>query len=217
MRGGFPPNLKPEDLKRKQGQKEYRAWAGDRIVTRDESAKAGQKYYFTGVPCTHGHVSLRYTKSNACLDCQTEACRKYNAEKRVIKAPDQETKDRKKLSRWLKRQDNLEEARRKDREAAQEWRKKNPGKYSEYNAPYRSNRKEATPAWLSKEHKEEMKNLVRERRRLTELTGTVHEVDHIYPVKGKTVCGLHVPWNMRVITKSENAVKWCKMPEEMEG
>ena len=39
---------------------------------------------------------------------------------------------------------------------------------------------------------------------LTLLTGVRHEVDHIYPIKGRKSCGLHVPSNLQVITWKEN-------------
>lgn len=43
--------------------------------------------------------------------------------------------------------------------------------------------------------------------RLTRRTGIVHEVDHIVPLQGENVCGLHVETNLRVITKAANREK----------
>jgi 5-methylcytosine-specific restriction endonuclease McrA len=46
---------------------------------------------------------------------------------------------------------------------------------------------------------------------LTKLTGERYVVDHIVPLISDEVCGLHVPWNLRVITQEENLRKSNKL------
>ncbi|MGG5289976.1 HNH endonuclease signature motif containing protein [Pseudomonas shirazensis] len=69
----------------------------------------------------------------------------------------------------------------------------------------------ATPSWVDLKA---VKAVYAESRRLTAETGVKHEVDHIIPIRGKRVCGLHVPWNLRVITKAANARKHAKFGDE---
>lgn len=80
----------------------------------------------------------------------------------------------------------------------------------------------ATPAWLTAGQLSEIKRMYEEARRLTETTGERYEVDHIVPLHSPVVSGLHVPWNMRVISKEENnrkgnrAFNEARSPEELE-
>lgn len=76
------------------------------------------------------------------------------------------------------------------------------------------NKKRATPKWLTEEHKQQIKVFYEESSRLTKDTGIKYNVDHIIPINGEAVCGLHVPWNLRVITETENFKKSNKLLDE---
>jgi hypothetical protein len=42
------------------------------VISRKEAIAGRLKYYFTGKPCCHGHVSERCTKYRYCLTCSAE-------------------------------------------------------------------------------------------------------------------------------------------------
>jgi 5-methylcytosine-specific restriction endonuclease McrA len=70
--------------------------------------------------------------------------------------------------------------------------------------------RQAMPAWANREA---MAQIYRDARRITKETGIPHEVDHIIPIKGKDVCGLHWEGNMVIVTREENRKKWAHMPD----
>lgn len=94
----------------------------------------------------------------------------------------------------------------KDRRTKQieAWRLNNSEKVVAKRANRRATKKNAMPPWVDKEEIRKIYNL---RDRITKETGIEHHVDHIIPLRGKGVRGLHVPWNLQIIPASENLSK----------
>lgn len=68
---------------------------------------------------------------------------------------------------------------------------------------------QATPPWACAD---EIKRVYELAARLTRETGVEHEVDHIFPLQGRLVSGLHCEANLRAIPKVENRKKGAKAP-----
>jgi len=93
-----------------------------------------------------------------------------------------------------------------------EYRKRNPEMFAKHSVKRRSSEKAATPSWISDEDKKQINLIYLKRDFINEVTGVKHEVDHIYPIQGKNSCGLHVPWNLRILTSTENRRKNNSLP-----
>ena len=76
---------------------------------------------------------------------------------------------------------------------------------------YRESRIRRTPAWTNESDKLRMKCYYQVAKMRTRETGETWSVDHIVPLQGEGVSGLHVSWNLQVITKSENVAKGNKL------
>lgn len=77
-------------------------------------------------------------------------------------------------------------------------------------ARYRARKNNAMPAWLTTEHKAQIRSIY------AEATMRGLEVDHAVPIRSKIVCGLHVPWNLQLLTPHENATKSNRLPPQHE-
>lgn len=60
---------------------------------------------------------------------------------------------------------------------------------------------------LSDEHKKEMRDIYWLASDLRKVTGEQYDVDHIVPINGKLICGLHVPWNLQILPSDINKSK----------
>lgn len=72
---------------------------------------------------------------------------------------------------------------------------------------WRAKQVNALPKWLSREDKDSMRRLYQSAVDSQEMLGIKVHVDHIIPLNGETVCGLHVPWNLQLMCGSENCQK----------
>ena len=93
------------------------------------------------------------------------------------------------------------------------WKSRNKGIVASHVAARKSHIRQATPKWLTKEQKQQIRSFYIEADKLKRETGVDYEVDHIVPIRGGLVHGLHVPWNLRVITAAENQKKNRKLLE----
>jgi 5-methylcytosine-specific restriction endonuclease McrA len=103
------------------------------------------------------------------------------------------------------------------RSARSAYKKRNPDLVLAGTSVRKRRHREATPKWITAEEKLAMRKLYLKARELTQLSGERYVVDHIVPLHGETVCGLHVPWNLRVITQAENLVKSNKLIDHTES
>ena len=83
--------------------------------------------------------------------------------------------------------------------------------YNQYHSARRSVFRKATPAWLTKEQQDEINDCYWRARDCSLVTGEPYEVDHVIPIKGRGVCGLHVPWNLQLLPMTVNRVKSNKV------
>lgn len=72
---------------------------------------------------------------------------------------------------------------------------------------YKNSILDNTPIWLTETMLFDINLLYKEAQRLTRATGEQYDVDHIVPLKGTDVCGLHVPWNLQVLSHKDNMKK----------
>lgn len=122
-------------------------------------------------------------------------------------------KEKQRTSAWLK--NNPEKVRKSNRLACEKWSIANKDMVSARAAKRRAAKLNALPKWLTKEQLEQIKELYTCARMFKLYTGEEYHVDHIVPLQGETVCGLHVPWNLQVIPAKENLSKSNKLQEEI--
>lgn len=164
-----------------------------------------------------------FYKNKTCADCLMGYCKDCKRKQNKNWSNNNSERHKELKDNWYKanKEDKLVKS------AA--WRKEHPDKMNEYSNAYKKRKPEknrlwssirrarvrnAMPKWIKVS---DLLPIYEEAQRISKETGIPHDVDHIIPLcavddSGKRIaCGLHVPWNLQVITAKKNRQKMNKI------
>ena len=84
------------------------------------------------------------------------------------------------------------------------WKIANPEKHKAFLSANSRRVRQATPKWANRKA---ILEIYMQASKLSKLYGTTFQVDHIIPLQGKLVCGLHVETNLQILTAEINRQK----------
>ena len=192
-------------------------------ATRSEAKCLGSTRYFTGEPCKKGHTALRITDSGVCVECRKEMKAAKTAADRAAKGlpplyrPTCEEDRRRHIAEY--KQQWFEQNKEKNLQRIKAWSERNKDrvlaakrKYREANPVVdrvnvgrrRAAKLQRTASWADQ-------NFIRffyaTRAYMSMETGLQWHVDHIVPLRGRLVSGLHTHHNLRVTPAVDNMKK----------
>lgn len=139
---------------------------------------------------------LHFYEGKQCNECE-KAWRKANMHR--ILASNRKYQERNK--------EKIKASRKVDKEAVKAWKKANRHKLTALQVKRESAKLQRTPKWLTINHFQQIEIFYKQAYELTKQLGVQMDVDHIVPLQGKNVSGLHVPWNLQVIPHAQNMSK----------
>ena len=176
------------------------------VISRKDARAAGLKRYFTGKPCSRGHISERLVNAG-CVECHSILGAKAEAKARAEGKEWATARSRNHYARDpQRRRDSSKRWRDRNRdrvrEAGRDWRERNLAICAHHASLRKARILQATPPWVDLE---EIKEIYRQ-------CPEGHHVDHIMPLVHAKLCGLHVPWNLQYLPASENRRKGNRIP-----
>ncbi len=195
---------------------------------------------FKGNPCKRGHDAMRYKSTGECVECvrvrmleetpeqkyrRLAMCKAYlnnlpPDKKAIVVARKKESTDRLRASeteeqreaRLFKQRESTKKYRDNEtpeqrevrlassRERTKRWNKRNPEHSLALSNAKKTHLRRQRPPWVDRSAIYAMyKNCPKG-----------YHVDHIVPLHGKIVSGLHVPWNLQYLPAKENMRKSAK-------
>ena len=185
------------------------------LVTRRVAEANSLKRYFTGEPCKHGHVSERLVRSCVCISCKQAAEQAYykaNAAKKRELTKEYRLRNpelaRARVRACAKANPEVariwtSENREKIRASVRKWDKAHQGRKNAIGAKRRAAQIRRTPAWTNADDL----SVIYAAAEVAKVMWPDTEVDHIIPLQGKYVSGLHVPLNLQIIPLFHNRSK----------
>ena len=181
------------------------------VISCKDARLQGLTMYYTGKPCKHGHIAQRLVVNGTCYDCIKLRVSKWQ----------QENPDKVKQSHeaWVKRNPGVANERRK------KWYAENLDRHNEQMRKYHADRPhlravlsskarasqlQRTPSWLTDDDWWMIEQAYEISKTRSLVTGLDWHVDHVIPLRGRNVSGLHVPANLRVIPAKINLKKGNK-------
>ena len=136
-----------------------------------------------------------------CKECSKAAKRKWNKENRA------------RLREYEKEYRKKESRKKYMKTYISKHQQENKSQWNAKGAKRRAAKLQRTPEWLTDDHLWIIKEVYELAQLRSQVTGVDHHVDHIVPMQGKDVSGLHVPWNLQVIPWYANLSKSNKLGE----
>ena len=162
----------------------------------------GEKHYTADKPCKRGHVGLRITSTGSCIECiRLKERERYHANpeatKNRVKAKYAKNAEKIRERRKACYYANLDIERAAAAPRSKEWRRNNPKHHNALTAAHKKIVKVRTPPWA------DMGKIVK----FYKGCPNGYHVDHVIPLRGSIVSGLHIVENLQYLPARENISK----------
>lgn len=193
-------------------------------ATRDEARSLSAKYFFTGEPCSRGHISRRYVSTGNCATCQyehrirwREANPDKEAESRLISVRVWAARNPERKRELAKKSNAKPEVSANNVARAKRWTEKNPERATEIRLVADRNRRALKRGAEGYHTKADIASMLsRQKYKCAECGASVRlrknrHVDHIKPLSRG---GSNWPSNLQILCPPCNLHKGAKDPIE---